>query len=141
MDINPYLIFNGNCAEAFRFYERALGGTIVCLLTHGETPSREHVPTEWHDKIVHARLEVNGRAIMGSDGCPDDVLNPKGIYVSFAVDHTEEAERIFKALSEGATITMPFEKTFWSPGFGMLVDRFGIPWMVNTVLQPEPAYA
>ena len=139
MDINPYLIFNGNCAEAFQFYERTLGGKIVCMLKFGDTPARDHVPADAHGRIIHTRLEVNGKAIMGSDSCPSDVVRPQGVHVSYAVETPEDAERVFNALCEGGNVTMPFEKTFWSPGFGMVTDRFGIPWMVNTVPVAEPA--
>jgi PhnB protein len=135
MELTPYLNFNGQCAEAFKLYERVLGGRIVAMHTHGETPARDHVPAEWHDKIMHVRLEIGDKALMGSDAPPDQYTAPQGIYVSISVGDPAEGERIFAALAEQGTITMPFQKTFWSPGFGMAVDRFGTPWMVNC----EPA--
>jgi PhnB protein len=135
MELTPYLNFNGQCAEAFKLYERVLGGRIVAMHTHGDTPARDQVPAEWHDKIMHVRLEIGDKALMGSDAPPDQYTAPQGIYVSINVVDPAEGERIFTALAEGGTITMPFQQTFWSPGFGMAVDRFGTPWMVNC----EPA--
>lgn len=131
MELSPYLIFNGQCAAAFKFYEQCLGGKIVMMQTHGETPARDHVPADWHDKVIHVRLVVGNFALMGSDAPPQHYAAPQGTHVSISVGPAD-AERIFTALAEGGKITMPFEKTFWSPGFGMVVDRFGTPWMVNT---------
>ena len=131
MDINPYLYFNGECAAAFRFYERCFNGRIVIMHTHGESPMKEHVPVEWHDKVIHARLEVGSAVVMGSDASPPDYNAPRGVDVSVTLASPEEAERTFKALSENGTVRMPFEKTFWSAGFGMVVDRFGVPWMIG----------
>jgi PhnB protein len=131
MQMNPYLNFNGNCEVAFTFYAQCLGGKIVMMLTHGEAPSAEHVPSAWHKKIMHARLAVGDRVLMGSDSPPGYFQAPTGFYVQLGIDDPAEAERIFQTLSENGTVTMPFEQTFWAYRFGMLVDQFGIPWMVN----------
>jgi len=131
MDISPYLNFNGQCAEAFRFYEQCLGGNIVMMQTHGESPMKDQVPTDWHEKVIHARLNVGGKVLMGSDAPPSHYQAPRGFFVSASVADAADAERIFKALSAGGKIEMPFQKTFFSAGFGMAIDRFGIPWMVN----------
>jgi PhnB protein len=131
VEITPYLNFNGNCAAAFKFYEKVLGGKIVMMQTHGESPMKEHVPADWRDKVIHARLVVDDKVLMGSDAPPDHYAAPQGLYVSVSVPSPADAERIFTALAENGKVTMPFEKTFWSAGFGMLVDRFGTPWMVN----------
>jgi PhnB protein len=135
MELGPYLNFNGRCAEAFKFYEQCLGGKIVMMQTHGESPMKEHVPADWRDKIIHARLVVGNHVLMGSDAPPEHYAAPQGMYVSTSVALPADAERIFNALAENGKVSMPFQTTFWSPGFGMLVDRFGIPWMVNC----EPA--
>jgi PhnB protein len=127
----PYLNFDGRCAEAFRFYERVLGGRIEMLMTHGESPIAGDVPTEWHDRVMHACLSVGGQQIMASDGPPGQHEKPQGLYVSIHVEGTAEAERIFRELAEGGSTVMPIGETFWSPRFGMCVDRFGTPWMVN----------
>jgi len=131
MKINSYLMFNGNCEAAFKFYEQCLGGRITMMMTHGEAPSAEHVPAEWHDKIIHACLEVGDRLLMGSDSPPGYLETPQGFYVQVSVAEPAEAERIFHALAENGKVKMPLEQTFWSARFGMLVDRFGTPWMVN----------
>ena len=135
MEVSPYLNFDGRCAEAFRFYEERLGGRLEFLQTHGDSPMREHVPPAWHDKVMHARLVLGGQALMGCDAPPDHYATPQGLTVSITADTTVEAERIFTALAEGGRTTMPFAQTFWSAGFGMAVDRFGIPWMVNSAEQ------
>ncbi|HZB26332.1 MAG TPA: VOC family protein [Vicinamibacterales bacterium] len=131
MELSTYLNFNGHCAEAFRFYERVLGGKIVMMQTHGETPMKEHVPPDWQDKVMHVRLEVGSHAIMGSDAPKGHYAAPQGLHVSISLPSRADGERIFKELAAGGQVTMPFEKTFWAAGFGMVTDRFGIPWMVN----------
>jgi PhnB protein len=131
MDISPYLNFKGQCAEAFRFYEQTLGGKIVMMQTHGESPMKDQVPPDWADKIIHARLEVDGKVLMGSDAPPAHYSAPAGFFVSIAVPSAADGERIFKTLTEGGAVAMPFQKTFWAAGFGMGTDRFGIPWMIN----------
>ena len=131
MQLNPYLFFNGQCEAAFKFYAETLGGKIEGMLTHAGTPSEQHVPAEWRDKIMHARLTVGDQVLMASDAPPETYEQPKGFFVSIQLKDKANAERIFEALAEGGTIQMPFQKTFWAAGFGMCVDRFGIPWMVN----------
>jgi len=131
MHLNPYLTFNGNCEAAFKFYQKCLGGEIVAMIKHGETPMASQTPAGWLDKIIHARLVVDGRVLMGSDAPPDRYEPSKGFSVTISVDQPADAERIFQALSQGATVRMPLQKTFWALRFGMLTDQFGIPWMVN----------
>jgi PhnB protein len=131
MELAPYLNFNGRCAEAFTFYEKVLGGKIEMMQTHGESPMKDNVPADWQDKIIHVRLVVGKMALMGSDAPPAHYNAPQGMQVSLSVDSAADGERIFNELSAGGNVTMPYQKTFWSPGFGMTVDRFGIPWMVN----------
>ena len=132
MQVSPYLFFNGNCAEAFRFYEKALGGRITAMQTHGDSPARDHVAPEQRDTIVHACLDLDGMLLMASDN-PMGYDKPQGFSVSLGVKSTAEGRRVFDALADGGQVTMAFSETFWSPGFGMVVDRFGTPWMVNTV--------
>jgi PhnB protein len=131
MQLSPYLTFNGRCEAAFKFYERCLGGKIEAMMTHAGTPAEEHVPSEWRTKILHARLIVGDDVLMGSDAPPDHYEQPKGFSVSLQIKDPEAAERIFHALAENGTVQMPLQQTFWAARFGMLVDRFGIPWMVN----------
>ena len=131
MRLNPYLNFNGQCEAAFKFYERCLGGKIEAMLTHAGTPVEEHVPAEWRNKILHARLIVGDNMLMGSDAPPDHYETPKGISVSIHIADTADAERVFHALAENGIVTLPIQQTFWAARFGMLVDQFGIPWMIN----------
>ena len=131
MQLNPYLLFNGQCEAAFRFYERCLGGRIVAMMPHAGTPAEGQVPPEWRDKIIHARLVVGDQVLMGSDAPPDHFEKPQGFSVTLGIDNPVEAERFFNALAENGTVRMPIQQTFWAERFGMLVDRFGIPWMIN----------
>jgi len=137
MNIIPHLNFNWQCKEAFEFYAELLDGEIKFSMTWGEMPGglADQFPPETHKLIMHTTLEVDGDSIMGADSPPDRYTQPKGITVSIGVKDKGKAERVFEALSEGGNVTMPFAETFWSKGFGMCVDRFGIPWMVNTEQQ------
>jgi PhnB protein len=131
MQLNPYLFFNGKCEAAFRFYEKVLGGKIVAMMTHEETPIADQVAPEMRKSIIHARLTVGDKVIMGSDSPPDRYDAAKGFSVTVGVEEPAEAERIFAALSKDGTIRMPMEETFWAHRFGMLVEQYGIPWMIN----------
>jgi PhnB protein len=131
MQLNPYLGFDGRCEAAFKFYEKALGGKIHAMLTYGETPMANQMPAEWRGKIVHAQMTVGATVLMGSDAPPDRYAPAKGITVMLGVDQPAEAERVFNALAENGTVQMPIGETFWAQRFGMLIDQFGIPWMVN----------
>jgi PhnB protein len=131
MRTNPYLFFDGNCEEAFRFYERVLGGKIIAMVPHSGTPAEQNVPAEWRDKIMHAALQVGEDTLMASDAPPRYRQPMSGFSVSLQFADTAEAKRVFDALAEGGTVKMPFEETFWAAGFGMVTDRFGTPWMMN----------
>jgi len=131
MKMNPYLYFSGQCEAAFKFYEQVLGGKIEIMLPHTGTPAAEHVPADWGNKIMHARLNIEGQTLMGSDAPPEHYAQPKGFSVALQIKEPAEAERIFQALASEGKVQMPIQKTFWAERFGILVDRFGIPWMVN----------
>ena len=131
MQLNPYLVFNGQCGAAFKFYEQCFGGRIEMMMTHGESPMAAQSPPEWRDKIMHVRLAIGDKVLMGSDAPPDRYQKPQGFSISLGIDDPAEAERIFNALSQDATVQMPLQQTFWAARFGMLTDRFGTPWMVN----------
>ncbi|NBF06094.1 VOC family protein [Pseudomonas sp. Fl5BN2] len=132
MKINPYLIFNGDCKAAFTFYAQCLQGQIEMLMSFGESPAREQIPAHCHDRVMHTRLSVGDQVIMGSDTTPDRPTQGfHGCSVSLNVSSASEAERVFAALADQGSIQMPLEATFWAERFGMLVDRFGVPWMVN----------
>lgn len=127
----PYLNFDGDCAEAFRFYADVLQGELQAMISHGDTPMAGEVPPDWHPLIMHAYLVADDVVLMGGDRPPGWETGTQGFSVSLHVDSAEDAERIFGRLVEGGEVTMPMERTFWAERFGMLVDRFGTPWMVN----------
>ena len=131
MQVNTYLNFNGQCEEAFRFYEKVFGGKIDAMIPHEGTPAAEHVPAAWLKKIMHAHLVAGNVVLMGSDVPPERYSQPKGFAVALHTKQVSEGERLFHALAEGGNVGMPMQETFWAVKFGMLVDRFGIPWMVN----------
>ena len=131
MQFSPYLLFNGDCAEAFKFYEQTLGGKIEALMPFAGSPAAEHAPPEFGDKILHAAMTIEGQVIMASDAPPGQYTKPQGLSVAIGLKDSAKGEQIFNALAEGGTVQMPYQKTFWASGFGMCVDRFGIPWMVN----------
>ena len=131
MQFISYLTFNGNCREAFTFYQKCLGGSIVAMMSHGEAPSEENIPSEWHDRIMHARLIVDGAVLMGSDAPPERYREAQRFSVSLVADTVEDAERIYNLLSESGNVEMPLHETFWAHRFAMFTDKFGIPWMIN----------
>ena len=131
MTLSPYLTFDGRCEEALTFYAETLGARIVAMMPHEGTPMEEHVPPEWKAKILHAQLAIGEQTLMASDVPPERYERPKGITVSLGLTDVGEAERIFNALAEGGTVQMPIQPTYWAARFGMLMDRFGIPWLVN----------
>ena len=131
MQLQPYLHFNGDCETAFKYYERVLGGKIEAMLTHAGTPAEQHVPAEWRNKILHARFVMGDAVLMASDAPPGHYHKPQGFSVSIHINEPARAEDIFRALADGGTVIMPFQQTFWAARFGMLVDKFGTPWMVN----------
>jgi PhnB protein len=131
MQLNPYLLFNGQCEAALKFYERCLGAKTAFKTTYGESPMAKETPPERHKKILHSRFMVGDNVLMGSDAPPERYEEPQGFSVTISVDTPEEAERIFTALSEKGTVHMPIQETFWAVRFGMLKDQFGIPWMIN----------
>jgi PhnB protein len=135
MQVNPYLHYDGNCEAAFKFYEKAAGGKIEVLMTHESAPPEMPTPPDWKKKIMHARITFDGDILMGSDAPPGHFQKPQGFSVTLTVDDPTEAEKKFKALSEGGAVNMAFAPTFFAKGFGMCVDKFGIPWMVISPMQ------
>lgn len=126
----PYVSYDGNCEAAFKFYEKALGAKIEMLMRNEEAPPEMPSPPERKKKIMHGRISIGGQTLMASDAPPDHFHKPQGFSVSLTVNDPAEAERKFKALLEGGSVMMPFGKTFFSRGFGMGTDQFGIPWMI-----------
>ena len=129
MQVNPYLSFNGQCEAAFKVYEQCLGGQLGPIFRYGGSPMAGQVPADWQDKVMHGSVTVGGQVLMGGDVSLYE--QPKGFSLSVQITSPTEAERIFHELGKDGTIVMPLEKTFWAARFGMLVDRFGIPWLIN----------
>ena len=129
--VHAYLFFNGQCEAAFKFYEQCLGGKIEIMMTHGDSPIADQVSADWRAKIIHARLIVGDQVLLASDSPAEHYEKPQGFSVSLQIDTPTDAERIFNALAEKGEVRMPIQQTFWAARFGMLVDQFGIPWMIN----------
>jgi PhnB protein len=131
MQLKPYLNFNGKCAAAFKFYEECLGGKIIMMMRYGDSPLAGQTPPDWGGRILHASFALGDDILSGADAPPDRYQKPQGFSVVLNPSDPAEAERIFQALSEKGTVQMPIQETFWALRFGMLVDQFGIPWMIN----------
>ena len=131
MNLNPYLSFKGDCETAFTFYEKTFGGKIDALIKYAGSPMSDQVPPEWADKVMHSHLTIGSQVLMGADSPPDSYQQPQGISVTINLGDVSKAERIFGALAEGGKVTMPLQQTFWATRFGMVTDRFGIPWLIN----------
>ena len=129
--INPYLNFNGNCAEALRFYADVLGGKDLHIMTFRDSPMAAQMSEEEKNFVMHARVHAGNVLIMGSDAPGGRYNKPQGYAININVDTPEEAERIFGRLSEGGNVGMAMAETFWAKRFGMVTDRFGTHWMVN----------
>lgn len=131
MKLNPHLFFAGNCEQAFQLYQRCLGGTIQAMIPYQDTPAAEQAPPEWRGKIMHATLKVGDNVLYGADVFPGRYQAPAGFHIAISVDEPTEAEKVFGGLSEGGTIEMPLQKTFWARAYGIVVDRFGVSWEIN----------
>lgn len=131
MQMTTYLSFNGQCESAFRLYEQCLGGEIGPIFRYAGSPMANDAPLGWDEKIMHGSITVGGQVLMGADVTPDRYEEPKGISLSLQIAAIADAERVFRDLAQDGRVVMPLEKTFWAAGFGMLVDRFGIPWLIN----------
>jgi len=132
MRISPHLCFDGQCRTAFEAYQRILGGKIQTMLTYGESPMAASTEPQWHDRITHATLILDEIELTGVDMLSGSYRQPQGFFVTLTVSGSPRAEAIFNDLGAGGSIQVPFQKTFWSSGFGVLVDRYGIPWEINT---------
>jgi PhnB protein len=132
MQLHPYLNFGGNCRQAFEFYQEHLGGKITSMITHAQTPGGPAIAENWRDAILHARMTIGETELLGSD-VPADRFQPvRSVYLSLSVDTEGEAKRIYDVMAEDGQIVMALQKTFFSPAFAMVRDRFGVSWMINT---------
>ena len=132
MQLALYLQFSGQCDEAFRFYEKVLSGKITYLGRYGDSPMADRVAPEWAKKIMNVTIECTGQRIHGCDAPPDRQGPMQGFALSLKTASVAESEKLFQTLAEGGTVTMPLQQTFWSPGFGMFDDKYGVSWMINT---------
>ena len=139
LQMNPYLSFKGDCEAAFGFYEQSFGAEPGAIFRYGGTPLATHVPADWSDKVMHGTLKIGGMVLMGGDVVPDRYEAPKGFSLSLHVESAADAERIFHDLARDGTVVVPLEQTFWADRFGMVVDRFGIPWLINAGGSDQPA--
>jgi PhnB protein len=131
MQMTPYLSFRGQCEEAFTFYAENLGGPLGPIFRYAGTTLTGNVPADWQDKVMHGSVTIGEQVLMGADVAPASYEAPKGFSLSLQMNDTSEAERIFNALSKNGKILMPLERTFWAARFGMVVDQFGVPWLIN----------
>jgi PhnB protein len=138
MQINPYLIYNGNCEDAFNFYAKVFGTKLNDIHRYANSPMEGDVPAEFRNRVMHTSMNIANIVLMASDSPPEQGFAPmQGASLSISVDTAEEAERVFAALAEGGKVTMPIASTFWALRFGMLTDRYGIAWMVNCDLPQQ----
>ena len=131
MQMNPYLNFNGQCEAAFKLYEQCLGGQLGPIFRYAGTSLADQVPADWQDKVMHGSITIGEQVLLGADVAPERYEEPKGFSLSLQMTSTTEADRIFHMLVKDGTVVMPLEKTFWAARFGVLVDRFGIRWLIN----------
>jgi PhnB protein len=132
--IEPYLFFNGSCEQAVEFYRNALGAEVEMLMRYKESPEpppEGTLPPGFENKVMHSSMRIGQTRVMASDGCSTDQPGFSGFSLSLSVPDEATATRYFSALAEGGEVQMPITKTFWSPAFGMVKDRFGIGWMIT----------
>ena len=137
MHVEPYLFFNGQAEQAIAFYREAIGAEVTLLMRYSDSPDPAFCPPGAEDKVMHANLQIGDTTVMLSDG--DCSGNPvfSGISLSIGLDDPARAREMFDALADGGQVTMPLEKTFWSPAFGSLLDRFGVAWMIDVLEQKD----
>ncbi|QNN23179.1 VOC family protein [Planctomycetales bacterium ZRK34] len=133
MLIQPYLFFGGSCEQALEFYREKLGAEVEMMMRFSDSPEpcdSKQMPADWGDKIMHASFRIGDSVVMASDGCGTGEMKFDGFSLSITVADEAESQRVFEALSDGGQVNMPLSKTFFSPSFGMVADRFGVCWMV-----------
>jgi len=131
MKMNPYLSFKGDCEAAFKYYEQHLGGEMGAIFRYGGTPLSGNVPPDWSDKIMHGSIAIGGQTLQAADVAPLQYESPQGFSLTLQIKSAADAERMFDALASGGQVRLLLEKTFWAERFGMVTDRFGVPWIVN----------
>ena len=132
MQVHPYLFFDGRCDEALAFYAKAVGAKVTMAMRFKDAPDQSMVAPGTQDKIMHAQFQLGDSTIMASDGRCSGAMKFEGFTLTVAAKDEAEADKVFGALSDSGTVTMPIAKTFFSPRFGMLTDKFGVRWMLNS---------
>jgi PhnB protein len=138
VQIIPYLSFKGECEAAFKFYEQCLGARLGQVFRYGGSPMAGEVPADWSEKIMHGSVTIGDLMLNGGDVAPDRYEEPRGFSLSIQISNTDDAERIFRDLATGGKVVVPLAQTFWAARFGMVVDRFGIPWLINCEEPAQP---
>ena len=141
MQITINLGFKGQCEAAFKLYEQCLGAEPGPILRYAGSPMANDVPADWQDKIMHGSVKLGDLVLMGGDVAPGRYEEPKGFALSIQITSIDDAERVFRELARDGRIVMPLETTFWAERFGQLVDRFGVPWLINCESPGEPQHA
>ncbi|GAA5787125.1 VOC family protein [Chitiniphilus shinanonensis] len=131
MQVQPYLFFNGHCAEALQFYVTHLGAVVHVQMRYRDAPEPPPVAPAWREKVMHASFQVGGTELFASDGMRAEDAAMQGVSLHLTADSTEHGRRLFDALADGGQVTTPYAPTFWAAGFGMVTDRFGVHWMVS----------
>ena len=131
MQVSPYLSFNGQCEAAFTLYEQCLGARVGPIFRYAGSPMADQVPPDWQNKVMHGSVTIGELVLMGGDVVPVRYEEPRGFSLSIQISNTDDAERIFRDLATGGKVVVPLAQTFWAARFGMVVDRFGIPWLIN----------
>ncbi|MFM0321344.1 VOC family protein [Caballeronia glebae] len=138
MQLDTYIFYHGDCAAALELYQAAFGAQIATLLRFRDAPDGGNAPPDWADKIMHGVFFVGDRAIMVSDGQHGQPHKSySGFTMSITADDAQSGERAFNLLAEGGSVLTPWQSTFWTQGFGMLTDRFGVPWLINVLREGE----
>jgi len=130
--VSIHLLFDGQCEAAFGFYRGLLGGELTTMLKYGDSPLADTIEPRYRARILHATLRLGDQELLGADVMPGDYARPRGFYALLSLRGPVEAQRVFDALAEGGSIHMPLQKTFWSEGFGVVTDRFGVPWEITS---------
>jgi PhnB protein len=131
MEMHPYVNFNGECEAAFKLYEECLDARPGPIFRYAGTSFEDDVPADWHDKVMHGSVTIGGQVLQGADRAPGQYEQPRGFSLSLQMTSTTEADRVFHRLAKDGTVMMPLQKTFWAARFGVVVDRFGIRWLIN----------
>ena len=133
MNLSFHINFDGRCAEAFQFYEKHLGAVPGPILSFKHSPSSADVPDEWQDKIIHGSITIDNLELAGADLMPDQYQKPKGIYLLLRLSSEGKVKTLFEILKKNGAVILPPQKTFWSPCYAIVEDRFGVPWKLNYV--------